>query len=396
MRTGHSIANRGGLALLLLATTILAGCVTTAGTARFVESDTACGPQRQTLASLQDTFAEDLVSGIIAGAALGALTAAVTDGNIARGALIGAGLGAAAGAYLNSLKKQHAGNLDGLLIQIDGDLSRENREIARAQAAFDSLIACRKAEAKRIRDDHAAGRLDVNAANVALAAVRMKLQDDFGMAERVREGMTKRGQGFEETYQFIDPAGYSGSIATAVWTPPPPAAPPVSFRVATTGANVRAEPSAQATRVGGLGSGERVQVEGLADGWYKVRMSNGTVGYVAERLLAEDGSAAAKAAQAPKPAAPKKPVVPPGTVPAGLTTLASETGTAAPVGEAQVGKVNKIGELTLTNRLSRQQYENSVQTAKADTELASLTQDIGAGQRISRATVPTQVALIAH
>ncbi|MFM2041450.1 MAG: hypothetical protein RLY86_26 [Pseudomonadota bacterium] len=387
----------------LVATTMLAGCTATGGGGgRYVQSDAVCGLQRQSLASLEDTFVQDLVGGALAGAAAGALIAAFTDGNAVQGALIGATLGAAAGAYLNNLKKQHAGNVDGMLVQINGDLTRENREIARAEAAFTALMDCRRQEAASIRADHAAGRADLTTANTRLAAVRAKVAEDFAMADRIREGMGKRVAGFEESYKFIDPVGYD----TLVVNRKPQLTQAAERLVASTTANVRATPSAEGQRVGSVPQGSSVEKLGKEEGWWHVRLADGSTGYVAERLLTPQGTTGAAApavmvATGPRPinvpVATGQPAQSGGGLGTFLTGAQSQGQQAAPAqtqtitaSSQQLQTLNATADLTYSTRVASDGFDRTVDMKR--TEIASLTQDIAPPAPLAAIQRPVQVA----
>jgi uncharacterized protein YgiM (DUF1202 family) len=89
-----------------------------------------------------------------------------------------------------------------------------------------------------------------------------------------------------------------GSVSRAPTAPARVGQPTATHRVVTStvsGLRVHASPSAAGQVVGSVGVGQKLTVLGSRNGWYKVRLPNGTVGWVSAAYIRGSGGTSAKA-----------------------------------------------------------------------------------------------------
>jgi len=189
-------------AIAVVATSLVSACQTTNKYGYDYSAD-PCKAQRDNLLDQQDYFAEDLVKGVflgaVSGAALGALSSLITGGDVGTGAAIGATAGAVTGAsaaYFNHVMKQ-SGNQSRLLSTILLDMESDAERLARTQKALDALIACRNGEAKSIRADFNAGRIDIATARSRMTELNRKLREDLRVARDINKNISTRQENFE-------------------------------------------------------------------------------------------------------------------------------------------------------------------------------------------------------
>lgn len=94
-------------------------------------------------------------------------------------------------------------------------------------------------------------------------------------------GVYRRGQGAVDPYPFVSPPARNGPAVTA------DVAPLGGWAYATdSGIRLRAAPDTDADVLRELGSRDRLRLMGAASGsWYRVRLGDGSVGYVASRFV---------------------------------------------------------------------------------------------------------------
>jgi len=303
---------------LALATT---GCVTTQ-VERIGADDGSdvCRPQRAALDQTGDYFAEDMVKGAVVGAVGGAIAGALLGGrNAGRGALIGAAVGAGAGAaggYWVAKQRQEQ-SVQRLAASVGDDLARENAQIDSTQIAFDALVACRRAEAARIRASLATGSIDRAQATRMMAEVRARHDADLRLAQQISQKIDERSTSFAFANDQLNPRPH---------------------RVRRT-ATIHAEPNARSAVLGSLRAGRSVPAAREDDDWMRVDAPAGGYGYVAAAALAE---ARPQAGPASRPAARPRPR--PTSGDPDRTRVATETS---------------------TNLAKRDRFERSVQTAQS-------------------------------
>lgn len=199
---------------LAVAAMVLSGCA--GGVSRDVitatGSDDVCLPQREALAATQQFFAEDIVAGAaigaLSGAALGALGAAVSGGDVGRGALVGAvtmGVAGAAAGYWNALQRQQGNNPSGLIATVLRDVTRENEQVVRTRQAWDRLVDCRRGEVTRVRSERQAGRITPSEANQRLGEIRRKVDLDLTLARSIGTKIEERRSQFNFAKEQVAP-----------------------------------------------------------------------------------------------------------------------------------------------------------------------------------------------
>jgi hypothetical protein len=313
--------------VLLLGTALLAGCAAGPGggappVSSFVQSDQVCAAQRQAMANAGDIFLQDAIIG--------------------GPAAPGAGAGALANAYLATLQQRYGGNNSGIVTQVSGDLTEENRHIQLTHAGFVDLMGCRRAEVQAVRDKYSTRQITRDAANLQLAAIRARLQEDYAYADKMVAGCTRRGKEFEDAYGTIDPAG--AAYLNAPLPQPYTVAKPYPIHSA---------PSSKAAYLGSVTSGQTVLVVEASRAWWQIVLPDGQPGYVTAAAFAGAARPGGQAAPPPPP---------------------------APAGAAKP-QLPQLATLTRTNRQGRQEFWNTVGQSK--TQLAGVTQDLPAGGQLS-------------
>ena len=201
------------LMFLLCLALVLPGCATT------VEQDDAsdvCRPERATLRSTGDFFAQDILAGAAVGAVAGGLIGLAAGGNL-RSAAIGAAAGGALGAvggYWRARQQQYADQAQ-LYQSVYGDLQRENESIDKTQVAFNRLFACRTGEASRIRADFRAGRLSRDQAAGLMAGVRAHSESDLRLAREISNHIQTRSNDFSYASREVQTNTYGGAPASS-------------------------------------------------------------------------------------------------------------------------------------------------------------------------------------
>ncbi|MFA5121685.1 SH3 domain-containing protein [Zavarzinia sp.] len=280
-----------------------------------IAANDPCSSQRSQLTAIGDYFNQAMIEGAVAGAALGALGGALIGGDW-QSAAIGAGVGAVGGAVAGYYSAKAEANTDRtqLVGGVYKDLYSENQQIDRTTAAFRGVRACRTAEANGIRADYKAGRISADEARGRLAAVKTKFEWEVQYAEEVGGKMNERGQ--EYTYAATEISHFEPGTRTPTTAAASGAnyqvTGPVLTRVASKSTRVRELPSTSSRQIGGLKAGEIVEareVTGVSGGWMRVRLADGTPGFVSASLLVTQdryrGDTAAVASRAePQTAAP--------------------------------------------------------------------------------------------
>lgn len=277
------------LAMGILVGPALAGCVPdSSAPGGQIASNDPCSSQRSQLTSIGDYFEQSMIEGALIGGIVGGLGGLAIGGD-AQSAAIGAGVGAVAGAAAGYYSAKAEANQDRTVLVRDvyKDLSTENTQIDRTTAAFRSVRACRTAEAGRIRADYAAGRITADQAKAQLADVKKKFEWEIAYAEEVSTKMDDRGD--EYTYAATEISHFDARTK-------PPAATATSYQVsgpirelvASKSTRVRELPSTSSRQIGGLKAGEVVEVRdvtGVDGKWLRVRLADGTPGFVSASLL---------------------------------------------------------------------------------------------------------------
>ncbi len=317
-RTRKRLKDFGRAATAITVVLSLTGCATTgalekqAGVAP-IAADDVCGAQATALRESKGYFERDIVGGAMAGALVGALAGAVIGGSskdIAKGALAGLAVGAA-GGYLKA-RSEAAADRASLVGTVYQDMQRESAEITRALAAFQAVRACRLARADTIRAQFKSGAMDRPTAEAALAKERARYADDIAIARTIGAKISSRQMELGEAANALaadNPeatslmtrlkAAEQEQAAQAATFVAVTTKAPVEMAKASNVANVRGEPSTSGAKVGQLAVGEAVEVlDRKVPAWPRVKLADGTIGYVSAKLL-QDGAPAPAKPQAP-------------------------------------------------------------------------------------------------
>lgn len=253
---------------------LLAGCVTTQSSRIGADDGTdSCRPQLVALDSTGNFFAEDIIKGAVVGAAAGALIGGLASGSW-RGAAVGAATGALVGGatgYFAAVQQQRRDQA-GIFTQVKGDLSNENAQLDRTQAAFDRLTACRFGQSRQVRADYQAGRITRDQAQARMATIRTRYDRDVALARSINGQITGRQEQFAEAAENLSP-GAKAQIASSR------AAPPRRTTV-TVAAPLKVSPDAQAGEIGQVSAREQVTVRNQRDGFALVETADGRQGFV--------------------------------------------------------------------------------------------------------------------
>lgn len=254
-----------------------------------IASDDACGSQRSQLTSIGDYFTQAMIVGAVSGAALGALTGALVSGGDLESTLAGAAIGGVGGAAAGYYSAKAEANSDrgSLVGGVYKDLYSENQQIDRTTTAFRAVRACRTAEAERIRADYRAGRMTADEARAKLADVKSKFEWEVKYAEEVGGKMNERGEQY--SYAATEISHFDASTRPPVATAATyQVSGPVLRLVASKSTRVRELPGTSSRQIGGLKAGETVEaraVSGASGQWMRIRLADGTPGFVSASLL---------------------------------------------------------------------------------------------------------------
>lgn len=190
----------------------LSGCATQSQRIGADDGSDVCRPQRVSLDSTGNYFAEDILKGAAIGAVGGGLIGGLAGGNV-RGALIGAAAGAAVGAAGGYWKarQQQIGDQQALYQTVSADIQRDNASIDKTQIAFDQLVECRRAEAGRIRRDLRAGVIARPQAEAAMAAVVQRSANDLRLAQDISGKIQERSSNFAFANTQVNPGAASSA-----------------------------------------------------------------------------------------------------------------------------------------------------------------------------------------
>lgn len=314
---------RASMITTAVAVTVLVGsttgCVTTpVSMARYDDRSDPCYSYRQPLIQTEQQLGQKMVAGALGGALIAGGVAAATGAksrDVAIAAVAGALLGGSIGYYEGMRQKEMT--QQAMLATIYQDASADAGRFTRTRGLIGDLNACRNRQVDGIERDFRDGRIDRPTAVGRLDVVKSSVDLDNQLIAQVL------GHTGERTNTYVDAAqratgasekvllGQAQDFRPVVATGAPRAAETQmdgSRYVATRSSNVRAAPSTQAEVVGGLQEGQSVPVLARQGEWYRVSFNNQDA-FVHASLLAEAGSAAARAsvaraAQGPQPTTP--------------------------------------------------------------------------------------------
>ncbi len=273
------------------ASLMLAGCVSTqAGRIGFDDGRDACRPQLLALDSTGDFYGEQILQGAAVGALTGALVGGLATGRW-QGALIGAAVGGAGGAavgYYAALQRQ-AGDQQALVLQLSGDLGRENAQLDRTLVAFNGLMDCRLNAADQIRLTVRNGRLDRSTAQAQLTEIRARFINDVALAQSINGRIAARGAEFDTAIDASVPGGKAAIQTASLRRPPVRVAPrrPV---------DIKFSPSPTSASIGTVAAGSVVAVRPGPPGFTEVQTASGVRGYApADAFPTQRGTVAPEA-----------------------------------------------------------------------------------------------------
>jgi len=273
------------------ASLMLAGCVSTqAGRIGSDDGRDACRPQLLALDSTGDFYGEQILQGAAVGALTGALVGGLATGRW-QGALIGAAVGGAGGAavgYYAALQRQ-AGDQQALVLQLSGDLGRENAQLDRTLVAFNGLMDCRLNAADQIRLTVRNGRLDRSTAQAQLTEIRARFINDVALAQSINGRIAARGAEFDTAIDASVPGGKAAIQTASLRRPPVRVAPrrPV---------DIKFSPSPTSASIGTVAAGSVVAVRPGPPGFTEVQTASGVRGYApADAFPTQRGTVAPEA-----------------------------------------------------------------------------------------------------
>jgi outer membrane lipoprotein SlyB len=168
-----------------------------------------CYSARGELRQSEHYYAQSIIQGAavggVAGAGLGALTAAISGGNIGSAALIGglsgAVVGGAGGYYL--AKQKDISDEQSLAASVRGDILAENGQIDRTAVAFARLRDCRFAAAERIKAEYKASHITKDIAVKQLDDLKRQFDEDIKISQELGLKMGSRLTEFQDANNKI-------------------------------------------------------------------------------------------------------------------------------------------------------------------------------------------------
>ena len=323
MRRAQSTLQRRGrapramrrLAFSLGACAVLISLASCDTAQNILDSNDVCRDQRAALRSFGDYFAQDILIGGGIGAAAGAIVGAATHQSVgttlgltAGGFAIGAGAG-----YWAAVQQKNA-DTAARQRQVLTDIDANNAKIDSAQAAFNDLIRCRQQEAARLKADVAAGRLSQTDGGKRMADIRSRYDDDVALGKKVGANIGTHSADLEFANEQLKPQPY----------------------VTQHSATIYATMDQAAAKLETLRSGAVISGAAVDATWVKVTLARGRTGY----MLASDVQLQAESIVANKA---RRHSPPPAT------------------------KGDPVAEGVFTNLSKRADFDDSVQTASANT-----------------------------
>ena len=207
-RSGPARVARSGMVAVVSASLVLSsltGCVTTQS--QRIGSDDGTDACRAYVVALDSTgnyFAEDMLKGAAIGAIGGALIGGLVSGSW-KGAAIGAAGGALVGGLGGYWKSKQDQKKDQAVPSFVSDMKQDSQQIDKTQAAFRNLTACRRAEAKKIRGDYAAGAIAREEAQSRLRRLATQARKDVDILNAITGNADKRLIEYQYAANQIDP-----------------------------------------------------------------------------------------------------------------------------------------------------------------------------------------------
>jgi hypothetical protein len=207
----RSEASRGKrpIALSLVACIAMAFLTSCDTTQNFLDRDDVCRDQRAALRSYGDYFAQDILVGGAIGAAVGGIAGVATHQSVSTTlGLTAAGFAVGAGAGYWAAVEQKNADMASRQRQVTSDIKADNEKIDGAQGAFNKLLDCRRQEAGRLRLDVAAGRVSQIDGGKQMADIRSRYDDDVALAKKIGGNIATHSADLEFANEQLKPQPY--------------------------------------------------------------------------------------------------------------------------------------------------------------------------------------------
>jgi uncharacterized protein YcfJ len=184
----------------------------------FLERDDVCRDQRAALRSYGDYFAQDILVGGAIGAVVGTVVGVATHQSTGTTAALAAGgfaVGAGAG-YWAAVEQKNA-DMASRQKQVTNDIAADNQKIDGAQAAFNKLVDCRHQEAARLRADVKAGKVSQTDGAKQMADIRSRYNDDVALAKKISANIATHSADLEFANEQMKPQPYVAKRGTAIY-----------------------------------------------------------------------------------------------------------------------------------------------------------------------------------
>ena len=217
-----------GVAILVISSISLSGCgqpgqnqLVSSKPVLAIDPTDPCRVERTDFAKSKEYFKDQVLSdvgtGVVAGAVIGGVGAALLGVDPAKGALIGGGVGGLFGGANSYLKyrAEHAKDQAELDKSVNEDLTKEGQEIDHVTASFARVRACRFAQGTQIKTQVRARTLDRTTATQQLSFEKGWFAEEIKLARESKVSMEKRGQEFQEASDTIQKQATADAAAAA-------------------------------------------------------------------------------------------------------------------------------------------------------------------------------------
>jgi hypothetical protein len=174
-----------------------------------VDPSDPCGTQRSDFATSKSYFTDEIVTGALTGAAVGAIAGAglaiMMGGNAGSAALIGGGAGALLGgatSYTKTLEQKSHDQAE-MAQHVNDDLHTEGQQIDHTTATFARLRQCRFIQAALIKTQVHNNTLPRQVGLTQLAWQRDRFDEEIKLAHDYDLTMAKRGTQFQDAANVL-------------------------------------------------------------------------------------------------------------------------------------------------------------------------------------------------
>ena len=317
---------RRPVAAAAMALVVLQGCTGTMMRYSYGDQSDACYAFRDTLIGTQEAFDTQIRDWTIMGAMGGVVAgvvAVMATGQRNPLLVLAPALAGAVGGYLVAVNRQGV-EQEQLLAAVNADAANDRATLNRTAEATRGLTDCRVEQMIAVRQGIETGTMSQEAAREQLAAIRTSIEGDreivstllgrFGDKVDIFAGGIAVAEEVEHEVVLASVRDYVPAVVDAPPAPPSPPQPaatpavsgPTTTMQASTGVNVRSQPSTSAGVVGTLAPGQQVETAGLSDNgaWYVVDFQ-GAKRYVHSDFLVPPGTAVASRATTQRADAPR-------------------------------------------------------------------------------------------